>query len=109
MSDDAFTTEICHVNGKGERQGVVFSEMLGRVTDEEEMMDLERRRATFGDETPYSYEYGGLPDHIMKLTRTEIEDYHRQVYTTDNLYIVVSGSVDEQTVLLEALTQKNQV
>jgi len=99
LTEDAFVTEIHHVNGKGARQGVVFSEMLGRVTDEHEMLDLELRRATFGDESPYSYEHGGMPDLILKLTRDDIAAYHRKVYTTDNLTVIISGNFDQQKVL----------
>eukprot|EP00931_Biecheleriopsis_adriatica_P087208 TRINITY_DN61707_c0_g1_i1.p1 TRINITY_DN61707_c0_g1~~TRINITY_DN61707_c0_g1_i1.p1 ORF type:complete len:1130 (-),score=221.80 TRINITY_DN61707_c0_g1_i1:157-3519(-) len=99
LSEDAFVTEIHHVNGRGERQGVVFSEMLGRVSDQEDILDLEVRRATFGNASPYSYEYGGMPDDILKLTRNEIAGYHREVYTTDNLYVVVAGTFSESKVL----------
>ncbi|CAE8603247.1 unnamed protein product [Polarella glacialis] len=99
LSEEAFLTEIYHVNGKGQRQGVVYSEMLGRVTDQEDMLDLELRKATFGEGTPYSYEHGGMPASIMKLTRKEVADYHKQVYTTDNLSIVVSGCFDEGQLL----------
>eukprot|EP00930_Biecheleria_cincta_P040058 TRINITY_DN27480_c0_g1_i1.p1 TRINITY_DN27480_c0_g1~~TRINITY_DN27480_c0_g1_i1.p1 ORF type:complete len:1142 (-),score=202.18 TRINITY_DN27480_c0_g1_i1:10-3216(-) len=99
LSEDAFVTEIHHLNGKGERQGVVFSEMLGRVTDEQEILDLELRKATFGNESPYSYEHGGMPDEILKLTRGEISEYHKQVYTTDNLYVFVTGNFDESKLL----------
>lgn len=99
LTEEAFVTEVHHINGKGERQGVVFSEMLGRMTDEEELLDLEVRRATFGEDSPYSYEHGGMPDEIMKLTRENIKSYHKEVYTTDNLYIVVSGTFDESKVL----------
>eukprot|EP00928_Gymnodinium_smaydae_P048418 TRINITY_DN3236_c0_g2_i1.p1 TRINITY_DN3236_c0_g2~~TRINITY_DN3236_c0_g2_i1.p1 ORF type:complete len:1137 (-),score=290.56 TRINITY_DN3236_c0_g2_i1:23-3433(-) len=99
LTEDAFLTEIYHVNGKGERQGVVYSEMLGRVTDEEDMLDLEIRKATFGDSSPYSYEFGGLPPLIAKLSRAEIERYHKQVYTTDNLHMIISGAFDDAKVL----------
>jgi len=99
LTPDAYLTEIHHVNGKGERQGVVYSEMLGRVSDEAEILDLERRRAVFGDSSPYSYEHGGLPNSIRQLTREEVADYHSKVYTTDNLRVLVSGSFDAAKVL----------
>eukprot|EP00927_Polykrikos_kofoidii_P078178 TRINITY_DN7502_c0_g1_i1.p1 TRINITY_DN7502_c0_g1~~TRINITY_DN7502_c0_g1_i1.p1 ORF type:complete len:1167 (+),score=217.17 TRINITY_DN7502_c0_g1_i1:59-3502(+) len=99
LTEDSFVTEIHHLNGKGERQGVVYSEMLGRISDEEDILDLEVRCATFGDKSPYSYEHGGMPDLILTLTRDEIAEYHQQVYTTDNLSIVVSGCFDEAKVL----------
>jgi Zn-dependent M16 (insulinase) family peptidase len=67
------------------------------------MLDLELRRATFGEGTPYSYEHGSFPECIMKLDRKEIANYHRRVYTTDNLRIIVSGGVDEAR-LLSALS-----
>jgi len=99
LTEDAFITEIHHINGQGERQGVVFSEMLGRVTDQEEMLDLELRRAAFGETSPYSYECGGMPDEILKLTSKDIFDYHNCVYTTDNLHVVLTGTFDEAKVL----------
>lgn len=99
LTEEAFLTEIYHVNGKGQRQGVVYSEMLGRATDEGDMLDLELRKATFGEESPYSFEHGGLPECIMKIRREDIVEYHRQVYTADNLRIVVSGSFDQAGLL----------
>eukprot|EP01062_Namystynia_karyoxenos_P066480 TRINITY_DN60405_c0_g1_i1.p1 TRINITY_DN60405_c0_g1~~TRINITY_DN60405_c0_g1_i1.p1 ORF type:complete len:1128 (+),score=331.08 TRINITY_DN60405_c0_g1_i1:74-3457(+) len=99
LSEQAFLTEIFHINGKGERQGVVFSEMLGRETDEMELLSIARRQATFGDHSPYSYNCGGLPDEIINLTRDEVAAYHREVYTTDNLRVVLCGQLDSRRLL----------
>eukprot|EP01059_Diplonema_ambulator_P001142 TRINITY_DN1089_c0_g2_i7.p2 TRINITY_DN1089_c0_g2~~TRINITY_DN1089_c0_g2_i7.p2 ORF type:complete len:539 (+),score=112.09 TRINITY_DN1089_c0_g2_i7:55-1671(+) len=99
LSESGFTTEIFHINGKGEQQGVVYSEMAGRENSEMDLMWNSLLKRMFGSTAPYSYETGGLSSEIAKLTRQEIVDYHREVYTTDNLNIIVTGQFDTQVIL----------
>ncbi|KAJ9448457.1 hypothetical protein DIPPA_10554 [Diplonema papillatum] len=108
LTPESFLTEVFNINGKGERQGVVYSEMAGRVNSEDDLMWHKFDSMIFGEGTPYSYASGGIPDDIAKLTREEIMEYHKKVYSTDNLSVVVFGDFSHEKFLntvAEALKQ----
>ncbi|KAJ8604096.1 hypothetical protein CTAYLR_001749 [Chrysophaeum taylorii] len=100
LTDAGFVTEVHHVTGSGEDKGVVYCEMQGRETAAESLAE----RACLGALYPgsgYSSETGGLCANLRDLTNAQVRRYHADYYRTENLCLIVTGSVD-QAELLEA-------
>ena len=103
LTDSCFHTEIHHVNGEGEDQGVVYCEMQGRENDSSSLVDravLDLLYPTGG----YSAETGGKMANLRTLTNAQVSRYHAENYRADNMVFIVSGMVGEAP-LLEALAQ----
>ena len=93
LTDSCFHTEIHHVNGEGEDQGVVYCEMQGRENDSSSLVDravLDLLYPTGG----YSAETGGKMANLRTLTNAQVARYHREVYTPSNTLFVASGIID---------------
>lgn len=76
-----------------EYSGVVFNEMKGALSSPEDLLENEIMKALFPDNT-YSYESGGNPSAIPKLTQAAFEDFHRKFYHPSNSYIFFYGKLD---------------
>lgn len=76
-----------------EYSGVVFNEMKGALSSPEDLLENEIMRALFPDNT-YSYESGGNPAAIPRLTQEEFENFHRKFYHPSNSYIFFYGKLD---------------
>ena len=100
LSNESFMTEIFHINGKGENQGVVYSEMTGRENTDDDLMWNEITKLLFGVDSPYSHEAGGHSSKLATITNKEITDYHKNTYTTDNLNVIITGDVSHHEALL---------
>ena len=99
LSQQAFLTEVFHINGKGARQGTVYSEMIGRTNSESDLMWNNFLQTTYGKKTAYGNNCGGLPDDIATLSVKELRHYHNEVYTTDNLDVVITGQFNDADLL----------
>ncbi|KAF9027171.1 hypothetical protein BGZ52_004433 [Haplosporangium bisporale] len=102
MTEAAYYTEVHNINGDGENAGVVYCEMQGRENSASSIMDLNRQRIMYPENSGYRYETGGLMSCLRSLKAEKIRQYHRDYYRPDNLCLIVSGRVDHAK-LLEAL------
>eukprot|EP00116_Pleurobrachia_bachei_P001474 sb/3461736/ len=95
LTPQTFTTEVYHLNGKGEDGGVVYCEMQSYEMTMDNIAEREFCKAMWGDGTPYSVETGGML-HDLRTTCTfeKCRDYHRENYRPDNLNIIIHGMVD---------------
>ncbi|KAG0231491.1 hypothetical protein BGW42_000197 [Actinomortierella wolfii] len=91
LRDDQFVTEVYHVDGEGNQQGVVFSEMAARENSEADLLDLGLRRLLYPTTQTYYYECGGLTSEIPKLTNEDIKAYHKKFYHPSNTTVIVTG------------------
>ena len=66
ITDAGYTTEVHHINGKGENAGVVYCEMQARENTEEDRTRLEMNRHLW-QQTPYQFETGGLMADLRTL------------------------------------------
>lgn len=73
--------------------GVVYNEMKGAFSSEEEVIDREIFNTLFPD-TAYGVESGGDPDFIPDLTYEQFLDFHRKFYHPSNSYIYLYGKID---------------
>ncbi|KAG0267056.1 hypothetical protein DFQ27_009203 [Actinomortierella ambigua] len=106
LRDDQFVTEVYHVDGEGNQQGVVFSEMAARENSEADLLDLGLRRLLYPTTQTYYYECGGLTSEIPKLTNEDIMAYHKKFYHPSNTTVVVTGdSLEPERIFNEIMAQ----
>lgn len=91
LTSEGFTTEVYHVNGKGQDAGVVFSEMQGRENSPADLMELKSQRMLYPASSAYRSETGGLMSALRVLNIDKIRDYHQQYYAPHNAALVVCG------------------
>lgn len=103
MTESAFTTEVYHINDKGQDSGVVFSEMQGVENGSSDLMQLRLQRTLYNKKNALRSETGGLMAALRKLTNKQIQDYHASMYLPHNLTLIVVGRSLAPEALLEML------
>lgn len=73
--------------------GVVYNEMKGAFSSQDEVRQREILRSLFPN-TCYANESGGDPDCIPDLTYEQYLDFHRRYYHPSNSYIYLYGDMD---------------
>ncbi|POW06319.1 hypothetical protein PSHT_10429 [Puccinia striiformis] len=76
ITSEGFTTEVYHINGKGEDAGVVYSEMQGRENGAMDLMSLRNQQLLYPPTSGYRSETGGLMEALRVLTVEQIREYH---------------------------------
>eukprot|EP00397_Hematodinium_sp_SG-2012_P007744 GEMP01007794.1.p1 GENE.GEMP01007794.1~~GEMP01007794.1.p1 ORF type:complete len:1057 (+),score=253.87 GEMP01007794.1:32-3202(+) len=99
LTDSGFITEVHHINGEGEDAGVVYCEMQSRENEREDRMDYASRQMLYPGDTGYKWETGGRLEDLRKLSNTQVRDFHKQMYTTRNSCIIVTGQVDMEALI----------
>ncbi len=89
---------------KGELKfdGVVFNEMLGELSDHDSIVGRQSIRSLFPD-TPYFFESGGDPAHIIRLNYRQFAGYYVSHYHPSNCRLFLYGDqrVAERLALLD--------
>ena len=99
LADEAFLTEVHHINDKAENSGVVYCEMQGIESNAESIAELAFMRAAFPPNSGYRYETGGLLHDIRQLTVETVRQFHKKTYSPANTAIIVAGTVDDEALL----------
>ncbi|MCR5625408.1 MAG: insulinase family protein [Lachnospiraceae bacterium] len=73
--------------------GVVYNEMKGAYSSDDNMLETYLIRALFPD-TTYANDSGGDPAIIPDLTREAYLEYHKNYYHPVNSYIYIYGDMD---------------
>ncbi len=73
--------------------GVVYNEMLGALSDPEELLELKITQKLFKD-TDYRYCSAGMPEDIPKLSYESFLDFHKKYYHPSNSIIYLYGKND---------------
>eukprot|EP00291_Cryptomonas_curvata_P005798 CAMPEP_0172203186 /NCGR_PEP_ID=MMETSP1050-20130122/31124_1 /TAXON_ID=233186 /ORGANISM="Cryptomonas curvata, Strain CCAP979/52" /LENGTH=152 /DNA_ID=CAMNT_0012881333 /DNA_START=127 /DNA_END=582 /DNA_ORIENTATION=- len=92
LTEPQFQTEIYHVDGDGKQGGVVFCEMQGRESTEDDLSD----NAVHGLLYPtsgYRFECGGLTPDIATLSNEQVRAYHARFYQASNCILLLHGAV----------------
>jgi len=80
-------------DGKGlSVTGVVYNEMKGAYSSPDSYAHLWSVKAVLPD-TPYSFESGGDPEHILDLTWEGLKDFHRRRYSPANCRVFLAGNI----------------
>ncbi|SCU80636.1 LADA_0B08724g1_1 [Lachancea dasiensis] len=104
ITDHACTTEVYHVDPNDmQEKGVVFSEMEGIESQSWFITMLEKQRQMFQDGSGYRSETGGLTSQLRELTNNEIRNFHQDMYSPENLCLIIAGNVPEEE-LLDVMT-----
>ncbi len=74
-------------------RGVVYNEMKGVFSTPEAVLFRKIPESLFPD-TPYTYESGGDPEVIPRLTIQKFLEFHREYYHPANSYIFLYGDGD---------------
>ena len=84
--------------------GVVYNEMLGELSDHDAIVGRQSIRSLYPD-TPYFYESGGDPSHIIKLNYRQFAGYYASHYHPSNCRLFLYGdqNATEQLALLDDL------
>ncbi len=83
-------------NGQGEIQGVVYSEMQGAYSSPEGILDEKAFRSLFDPGHPYSYDSGGDPQVIPRLSYQDFLAFHSRHYQPSNCRLFLYGDIDSQ-------------
>ena len=73
--------------------GVVFNEMLGELSDHDSIVGRQSIRSLYPD-TPYFYESGGDPAHIITLNYQQFAGYYASHYHPSNCRLFLYGNQD---------------
>lgn len=84
--------------------GVVFNEMLGELSDHDSIVGRQSIRSLYPD-TPYFFESGGDPAHIITLNYQQFAGFYASHYQPSNCKLFLYGNQDvtERLSLLENL------
>ncbi|SCU94185.1 LAME_0F06480g1_1 [Lachancea meyersii CBS 8951] len=101
LTDHACTTEVYHVDPEDlQEKGVVFSEMEGIESQSWFItMPWEKQRKMFAEGSGYRSETGGLTDQLRELTNDDIRKFHKDMYSPENLCLIIAGNVSEEEIL----------
>ncbi|CCK73413.1 Sdd3p NDAI_0G04280 [Naumovozyma dairenensis CBS 421] len=100
LTDEACTTEVYHVDPEDfSDKGVVFSEMEAIESQSWFVTMLEKQRLMFPEGSGYRSETGGLTNNLRTLTNDEIKKFHKEMYSSDNLCLIICGNVPQSELL----------
>lgn len=99
MTDEAFATEVHHIDGKGQDAGVVYCEMQARENTGDSRVERELLRQLYPGKCGYKSETGGMLAPIRALGAHTVRDYHAAYYRPENLCLIVVGKVPTQDLL----------
>lgn len=106
LREETFWQEGIRITSDGEGKlkfdGVVFNEMLGELSDHDSIVGRQSIRSLYPD-TPYFFESGGDPAHIISLDYRQFAGYYASHYHPSNCKLFLYGDQDasEQLRLLD--------
>lgn len=110
ITDEAFVTEVYHVNGDGLDGGVVYCEMQTYENTMDTIADRSFAQSVFGSSSPYACETGGRLHELRTSCNVQkCREYHRQMYRPENMNIVISGKVTIEEVTSAITSVNNKV
>ena len=79
-------------DGKLSVIGVVYNEMKGNYSSLDTYAGHWSVKSILPD-TPYSFDYGGDPEHIPELSWEKFKEFHRSYYSPANCRIFLAGNI----------------
>ena len=99
LLDDAYTTEVHHITGKGEDAGVVYCEMQARENTMDSIVSRAMLHKMYPGKCGYKSETGGKLENLRTSTSNEkVREYHQEFYRPENLCLIVTGHVDVESI-----------
>ncbi|MCK5803794.1 MAG: insulinase family protein [Lentisphaeria bacterium] len=72
--------------------GIVYNEMRGALEEPEAIIAEESLRGLYPD-SPYRFESGGRPEHIVELTYESFVDFYRRCYSPSKALVFLYGDI----------------
>ncbi|XP_023238185.1 uncharacterized protein C05D11.1-like [Centruroides sculpturatus] len=95
LTDEAFVTEIHHINGEGKDAGVLYCEMEYYENCSGNQCYREMYKEVYPGKCGYKSEEGGRLKNLRESTTNEkVKEYHRQFYRIENLCITITGKLN---------------
>ncbi|WP_069998161.1 insulinase family protein [Cellulosilyticum sp. I15G10I2] len=98
LKQEGWRYHIEDKNAPIEYKGVVYNEMKGAFSSQEEIGFRMIKESLFPD-TAYSHESGGSPKYIPDLSYDDFLDFHRTYYHPSNSYLCLYGNIDIEETL----------
>ncbi|MGN0438400.1 MAG: insulinase family protein [Lachnospiraceae bacterium] len=93
LKQEGWHYELDSLDGELTYNGVVFNEMKGAYSSDEQMLLQAIQKSLFPD-TTYGCDSGGDPVHIPELTQEAFLEFHRKYYHPSNSFIYLYGDLD---------------
>ena len=75
-------------------EGVVFSEMLGDISNHNSVVQNATTRPLYNEDSPYNHEFGGNPPDITDLTYEKFIATYKKYYVPGNMTLFLYGDLD---------------
>lgn len=95
ISDEAFITEVHHINDEGEDAGVVYCEMQG-CENTAGNVAYHKHIETLYENTSYASNTGGHVAQLRRLTVDKVRSFHNKYYRPDNCCAILTGDISEK-------------
>lgn len=100
LTDAARTTEVYHIDPDDlTDKGVVYSEMDAIESQSWFVTNLAMQRLLYPQGSGYRSETGGLTKQLRNLTNKQIRQFHRDLYSSDNLCLIIIGNLPQNELL----------
>ncbi|MCE5313062.1 MAG: insulinase family protein [Nitrospiraceae bacterium] len=86
------------------KKRILKGSLLQREEDPSYVVEKRFMKELFGPQHPYGRLVSGSPDEIDRITRTDLQEYHRQKYRPDHALLSVVGDISHEE--LVALAKK---
>ena len=107
LREEEFLTEVHHVNGDGEDDGVVYNEIRGRPSPPT-LKAL--YKLLYPDEPGYYVNTGGSLQNMRTSTTIEkVRDYHRKYYRPENLVLIITGNINQQQIFKTIASMEEKI
>ena len=94
LTEEAFVTEVHHINGEGDDSGVVYCEMQARENDADSRLEHAIQKYAFANTCGYKWETGGIMENLRTTcTNERVKSFHRKFYRPENLDVIICGSI----------------
>lgn len=102
FQDAVFSTEIHHITGEGDDDGLMYSEIKGMENTAYWITRMALYRAVYPN-SAYKSMYGGVLHNIRTSTTIDkVRAYHKKFYRPENLTVIITGKIPPERVF-EAL------
>lgn len=100
LTQEACTTEVYHIDPETlTDKGVVYSEMDAIESQSWFVTNLAMQRLMYPEGSGYRSETGGLTKQLRTLTNEQIRKFHKDLYSSDNLCLIIIGNLPQDELL----------
>ncbi|SSD60544.1 uncharacterized protein SCODWIG_02305 [Saccharomycodes ludwigii] len=100
LTDEAFYTAIHHIDPDSLEDKGSFYELLQHLESQGWFcMNSAKRDLIFDDNSKYELKTNSLTKNLRNLTNDTVRKFHKEMYSSDNICLLITGNVPEQELL----------